>query len=58
MMVIKQVAEHIIVMNDSLMVVKDIPNAKFKVVGDTLVITQNGEKAMELPKSTTGILYK
>ena len=57
-MVIKQVAEHIILMDETLMVVKDIPNAKFKVVGDTLVITQKNEKIMELPKAATGILYK
>ncbi len=45
-------------MDETLMVVKDIPNAKFKVVGDTLVIIQNGEKAMELPKDNVGIIYK
>ena len=58
MMILKQVAEHIIVMNEELVVVRDIPNAKFKVVGDTLVITQNDEKAMELPKENVGIMYK
>lgn len=57
-MIIKQVAEHIIVMDETLTVVRDIPNANFKVVGDTLVITQNGEKAMELPKENVGIMYK
>ena len=58
MMILKQVAEHIIVMNEELVVVRDIPNAKFKVVGDTLVITQNDEKAMELPKENVWIMYK
>lgn len=45
-------------MDETLMVVKDIPNAKFKVVGETLVITQKNEKVMELPKASTGIMYK
>lgn len=57
-MIIKQVAEHIVLMNDELIVIKDFPSAKFKVVGDTLVITQKNEKVMELPKASTGIMYK
>lgn len=58
MMVIKQVAENVILMDETLVVVRDIPKAKFKVVGDTLVITQNNEKVMEMPKASTAILYK
>ena len=57
-MVIKKVAEHVILMDETLVVVRDIPNANFKVVGDTLVITQNDEKVMELPRGSTAILYK
>ena len=58
MLLIKKVGEHIIVMNETLDVVKDYPDATLSVVGETFIIESNGEKAVELPKSQCAILYK
>ena len=58
MIIVKKVAEHVIVMNEDFEVKMNVPNAKFKVVGDTIVITQNDEKVMELPRGNTAVLYK
>ena len=56
MLLIKQVGEHIILLNENMKVVSDIPDATFEINGETLVIVSKGEKAVELPKSQCGIL--
>lgn len=57
MLILKQVAEHILVMNETLEVIKDFPDATLSVSEETFVIESKGHKAVELPKSQTGVLY-
>lgn len=58
MLLIKKVGEHIILLNEEMKVVSDIPDATFEINGETLVIVSKGEKAVELPKQQVGLLYK
>jgi len=57
MMLIKKVGEHILVMNETLEVVKDFPDATFTIQDETVIIKSKGKTAVELPKSQTGVLY-
>ena len=58
-MVIKQVADSVVVLNENFEVKMDVRDAKFKVVDETLVIvTKKGDVVAELPKANTAILYK
>ena len=58
-MVIKQVADSVVVLNEDFEVKMDVRDAKFKVVDETLVIvTKKGDVVAELPKANTAILYK
>lgn len=58
MLFVKKVGEHILLMTETLDVVKDYPDATLSVVGDTLVITSGGCTAVELPKQQVGLIYK
>lgn len=57
MLLIKKVGEHIVIINEEMKVVSDIPDATFTIQGETVVIKSKGKTAVELPKSQTGVLY-
>lgn len=57
-MFIKQVAEHVIVLNDEMKLVIEYPDSVFKETGNRITITKkDGTKLCDMPKESTSILY-
>lgn len=57
-MFIKQVAEHIIVLNDEMKLVIEYPDSVIKETEKRIIITRkDGTKLCDMPKESTSILY-
>lgn len=57
-MFIKQVVEHIIVLNDEMKPVIEYPDSVFKETENRIIITKkDGTKLCDMPKESTSILY-
>lgn len=57
MVFLKNVGERVVLFDERLNFVRDYPEGEIIVGDDTIVIMSKGTKALELPKSQTGILF-